>query len=326
MDTPSPSLPHIPGLHRFRREFWAIGIVSQSLQSIIEGGLTAPTRWIEAGPHSFLADPFGLVLPDGSRFIYAERLSYSGAGRANGRGEIAAASLGPPSAAAPPRFTTALRTGHHLSYPSVMRHAGRWLMFAECWEAEGLLAFTAEGPEGPWRLHSRMLPGVPVVDPTLVEHGGLWFLFCTRQDDGPLERLHLFTAPDPLGPWHPHPATPVKVDRGSARPAGPIFRGRDRRLYRPGQDCRESYGGALVIHRIEQLTDEVFHEVPYRRIGPLPGPWDEGLHTISPFGTETLIDGKAHRWSLLEPIDTPLRQRRAAHRRRAARNGRLPDG
>ena len=53
----------------------------------------------------------------------------------------------------------------------------------------------------------------------------------------------------------------------SARPAGPIF-AHEGRLYRPAQDCSRTYGGAVVIHRIEALTPEIFREVAVARLDP----------------------------------------------------------
>ncbi|WP_102226397.1 glucosamine inositolphosphorylceramide transferase family protein [Acidimangrovimonas sediminis] len=326
--------PRLPGIHRFRREFWTIGIVPQSMDSIIAHGLRAEPRWLSPAANTFLADPFGLVLPDGRRCVYAERLCYSGEGAHNGKGDIVMACLDADEAAqdggegdgkgawgggTPAPLHAALNAGrfrpsvtlpHHLSYPSLLECDGRWLLFAECSESNGLVCFTADSPDGPWGDRRRLMPGTPVIDPTVIAHEGLWYLFCTHRGDQPQSRLQLYTADHPLGPWRAHPASPVKTDRGSARPAGPVFRGADGHLYRPGQDCRHTYGGAVMIHRIDRLTPEEFAETPVRHLAPVPGPWGHGLHTICAFGDETLIDGKGYRWSITEPLDNPRRQRR----------------
>jgi hypothetical protein len=84
----------------------------------------------------------------------------------------------------------------------------------------------------------------------------------------------------------------VKHDLGSARPAGTPF-WHQGALYRPAQDCRRTYGGAVVIHRVVRLTPEEFAEAPVARLDPNPAwPWHDGVHTLSAAGDFTLLDAK----------------------------------
>ncbi len=46
------------------------------------------------------------------------------------------------------------------------------------------------------------------------------------------------------------------------RPAGALFTVAGQ-IYRPAQDCSRTYGGAIVINKIERLTPEKFVELPY---------------------------------------------------------------
>lgn len=310
-------MPRIPALHRFRREIWAVGVVSQTMDDIIQNGLTGVVRWSELRRGSFVADPYGMLLPDGERLILAERYDYAATGDLKARGEIVAARLGAKTAPEALQFTPVTSYPYHLSYPSLICEDDRWYLFVESWEANGLSCFTAERPTGPWRFHRLLLPGIPVIDPTLIRSDGIWYLFCTRHDDGPLSRLMLFSAQSPFGPWAPHPENPIRTDLGAARPAGPIFRAPDGRLYRPAQDCRATYGGALVIHRIDELTPQHFRETAVRALAPVPGRWNRGIHTICALGDETLIDGKTYEWSLTEPLDASVRERREARRAQA---------
>jgi hypothetical protein len=106
--------------------------------------------------------------------------------------------------------------------------------------------------------------------------------------------LFIFHAAALRGPWLPHAANPVKCDLRSARPAGPLFlMGED--LCRPAQDCSVTYGGAVVVNRIERLTPTEFVERPFARLTPATrGPFPDGLHTLSAAGNLTLVDGKRH--------------------------------
>lgn len=316
---PSPS-PNRPSLVRpslasrlprlLRREEWTLGLVGQSAEDIVRHGLSVPVRWMAPPRGGFIADPWGTVLPDGRLTILAEVLDYR-----SFKGRLAAATVAPEDFAQA-EFSTVVDGPAHLSYPQPLFWDGRWLLYCESWEAQGILVFAAASLEGPWRLETRLLPGVPVVDPTPVAHEGRWYLFFTRQDDGPNSRLRLMHGPSPLGPWQPHASAVVVEGAGGARPAGPLFRLSDGTLVRPGQDCTRTYGGALVLHRVDVLTPSVYRETVLRHLAPPPGPWPDGLHTLCPLdGGRCLIDGKRWVFAPLEPVRAALR-RPAARRRR----------
>lgn len=283
----------------FEREIWTLGLVRQAAADIVENGMTAPIEWLPVPPsRTFLADPWARTRPDGSLTMLAEHMDYR-----SGKGTIVGVDLAPGEPFFNARFLPIAEAAAHLSYPTVTPWQNRWLMMTESWEADGIPVYSAQAPEGPWSPETRMLDGVPAIDPTLVEWQGHWYLFLTRHDDGPNVRLDLMTGPTPLGPWTPHPQTPVKVDIGSARPAGPLFRDHRGALIRPAQDCRQTYGGAVMLNRIVALTPEAFREEPVRRIAPDPAsPWPDGLHTFCEAGPVTLVDGKRWEWSLLEPL------------------------
>ena len=76
---------------------------------------------------------------------------------------------------------------------------------------------------------------VPVVDPTVVEWDGRWWLFGGRRDRDANTELWLWSAASLFGPWTGHPQNPVKIDVTSSRPAGTPFVRRRRALPpRPG--------------------------------------------------------------------------------------------
>src|SRR5690606_15553483 len=135
-----------------------------------------------------------------------------------------------------------------------------------------------------WTLEATLIDDFSAVDPTLIRHGKHWWLFCSNQDDEPYGKLYGFFADALSGPWTGHPLNPLKCDPSCSRPAGTpfIFRGA---LYRPAQDCSRSYGGAVVINRVEVLSTTAFSEVPVARIAPDPAsPYPHGVHTLSSLG------------------------------------------
>lgn len=276
-------MPNLRGHICYER--WTLGLVAQSAADIARHGITAPVRWLALPqPRSLLADPFVMAEDDGSLTVVAESMDYH-----RPRGEIVAGRLQPD---AEPWLTLRPLLHHdaHMSYPFPFRDQGRDHLLCETWEAQSASCYVRDG--GAWRFVRAVLPGRPVIDATLHQHDGRWWLFCTFRDDGPNTRLHLFHAATPAGPWTPHPANPVVDDISGARPGGPLFMA-DGRLVRPAQDCSRTYGGALVLKHVVRLDAEGYDEVPLRRLAPI-APYGDGLHHLCPAGDFTLIDGK--RW------------------------------
>jgi hypothetical protein len=277
-------------------ELWNVGVVPQSAADIVARGIVAPVHWLpEPGPLQMLADPACAPEPDGGLSLYAEHLDFR-----RPRGAIWKASIPAGGSPMDATFAPLLDGPHHLSYPMPFQdqHGNRWLC-AESWQSREVPVWRQTAgalvPAEPW------LPGLAAVDPTVVRHEGNWYLFCTFQDEGPDERLYAFWAAELDGRWAPLPGNPVRTGLAGSRPAGPIFQvGSD--LVRPAQDCSVAYGGGLILNRIVQLTPQGFAEEELRRIDPIPGRFANGIHTFSPAGAYTIIDGRRRQVDLLKPL------------------------
>jgi hypothetical protein len=94
--------------------------------------------------------------------------------------------------------------------------------------------------------------------------------------------------------WLPHPNNPVRSGQRNTRPGGTPFLAGDH-LYRPSQNCTITYGGSIIINRVDELTRHSFEENPVQEVLPFAAsPYRDGLHTLSAFGDWTLIDAKKH--------------------------------
>jgi hypothetical protein len=267
----------------FCRERWNIAVVYQSAQDIVRNGLIGRIRCLPTDPWAMMADPSCFTRQDGTMVLMAEHMDLQ-----VGKGEIWSTVIpvggDPANAVFRPWLTGAV----HLSYPFPFADNGDFCLTAESWEA-GNLYLWRQGRED-WLL-SRLIMNRPAVDATLWRSTDRWWLFCGFKDDQPDERLHLFYAERPEGPWSPHACNPVKVDSKSSRPAGPLFKV-DGMIIRPAQDCSQTYGGAVVLNEVSRLDLETFSERPIRRLEPFDSRLPHGLHTICPAGPVTLIDGK----------------------------------
>jgi len=231
----------------------------------------------------FWADPFP-YRADGTTWVFFEE-SINAAPPAH----IAVMEFGPEGPIGPPRI--ALSTGSHLSYPFVFEYGGQHYMMPETAGLGLVQLWRAAQLPSEWVPDRVLIDDRPLVDATMALVNGRWWIWAAATASGGVswDELHLYHSDSPLGPWLAHPRNPVVVDVRSARPAGRLFRFGGE-WYRPAQDCSESYGGAMVIQRIERLDLQGYLERTVTRIDPT---WDRGLvgtHTINSAGHLTVMD------------------------------------
>lgn len=268
----------------FRHEQWRTGVVEAPIAAFLEPGFRPRVRWLPTPKRrGFYADPFGHVSERGLT-IYCELWLAS-----RERGHLVA--MDPTGTRVRPLL--GFPDDVHLSYPYVIEEDGELYCVPEAWESGEITLYRMQSGDRPhWDFAATLVPAFPGVDATLFRHDGRWWMAATNHATHPDADLHLWHAPALRGPWTAHERNPVKQDLASARPAGTPFAA-EGMLYRPAQDCSQTYGGAVVIHRVLRLTPEDFEEQPVAQIAPdRRWRYDEGLHTLSGVGNITLIDAK----------------------------------
>lgn len=234
----------------------------------------------------FYADPFP-VAKNGRLYLFVEEFPHR-----LGHGLISAVEFNDAGPVGTPR--PVLETSSHLSYPFVFEHQNNMWMVPESCATESIDLYRAVEFPDRWVKEATLVAGIAASDATLFEHDGRWWMLATVRDGGGAysDALHVWSAPQILGPWLPHRRNPVFVDIASARSAGRVVR-RGGRLMRPVQDCSSGYGAALGLAEITQLDDEGFTQrvKTYLRPGPLwPG---RRLHTLNRAERLECIDGSA---------------------------------
>lgn len=269
----------------FRHDHWNVGLVDAPISSFLSPAWRAAVRWLPPPtPGTYFADPFGVAQEDRAE-IFFEKYDFR-----SDKGVIACVRDAGNGGFSAPRVAMDLSV--HASYPFLLEHDGSFYCVPETAHAGEVRLYEATEFPYRWRKAATILPDFAGVDPTLIEHDGRFWLFCTDLEHGPFSDLHVWYARDPFGPWTPHPRNPVKSDLRSARPGGTPFR-LDGALYRPAQDCSSGYGGSITINRVVRLTPEEFREEPIVTIRPFrDGPFTHGIHTLSALGSRTLVDGK----------------------------------
>jgi hypothetical protein len=281
-----------------RYDTWNVGIATLRTPLRDPSDLTAlrQVRWLpERPPLFYFADPFPYE-HDGRTWLLVETY-----GHPKGiRGRIARIDPHDGRDSREPPDIAIARGNTHVSYPYVFRDEEErfWCVPEMQAERDGCVLHRLQA-DGTFQPVHHILRGRHVVDPTVFRHENRWWLFCTNALAAGSLALDAYCANDLEGRWTPHPLNPLKMDLSSARPAGRPFT-IDGRLYRPAMDCSETYGGAVQIMEIVDLTDTTFRERPVARIEPdRASPYPHGLHHLVVDGRTVYIDAKRQRYDKL---------------------------
>jgi hypothetical protein len=266
---------------------WNVGVIAQPISNFLKPNNNSKIVWLPTpGKGKYLADPFGLIR-DNRIFILCEEFDYS-----TRKGRIVCFEEGEDHACV--ASGVAIELPIHVSYPYLLEWNGETYCVPETSQAREVSLYRAQDFPHRWEKATTLIYNFPGVDNSIFAFEGRWWLTCTNLEDGPWEKLFIWHADDLAGPWRPHGANPVKISRRSSRPAGTPFL-HEGTLYRPAQDCSNSYGRNVVINRIRRLTTEEFEEEEVVCVKPFQAPYLEGMHTLSSTDGLTLIDGKRFR-------------------------------
>jgi hypothetical protein len=265
-------------------EKWAIGLVRAPIHAFLDASFVPLVQWVgDCGPLDFLADCFGIVDGD-SRVILAERFTYRGSSKVRshgrrrvrkGRGHITSITIDADGQTI--GETRAIDTGFHMSYPCTIQDRGSWYVVAEELSRNSVNLYR-RGLDGQWQLVKELLPHA-LIDPTVFTYANQWWMFGTTPE-APFSELRIWCADQIEGNWQPHAGNPVRSDPRNTRPGGTpfMFEGH---LYRPTQNCTRTYGGSVVINRVDALTRHSFEEHPVQEVFPPPASlFQDGIHTL----------------------------------------------
>jgi hypothetical protein len=280
-------------------DIWRCGFIRRSLQSVAAtaGVQAQEVTWLPAcDSFQFIADPFGIVR-DGVLTVFVEAFDY----RVR-RGEIHFYQYDADDSLI--GQGVALAEPFHLSYPSLIEDDGELYMLPEGYKSGGLTLYRCVRFPDQWEPVQR-LGDVAAIDATVVKHDGLWWMFYAVQGpaDQAMRELHVAWSPSLKGPWTPHTSNPVRSGFETSRPGGTAFV-HDGALHLPVQDCTTTYGAAVSLLRINDLTASTFSAEVVERFEPgqLLADHADGLHTLSGHGDVTFIDVKGIRHSAAEGL------------------------
>lgn len=258
-------------LHR-----WNVQYRFHNGRRVADNGLMAGEPWLTLPDDGdrFYADPFPFEW-NGRHFIFVEEFRHGGS-----KGVLSVAEVFRDGAPTVPRVI--LEEPYHLSYPQVFTHGGQIWMLPEGGAGGNLVLYRAESFPDRWVRHSVLIPGRELFDSTLLEHDGRLWIFATERDGygSASDMMVVYHAPALEGPWTPHRANPVRIDRAAARPGG-RFTSVGERIVLPVQDGTLEYGGALGLSDLVDLNEtrvRLTEPVPILSPGRSPYP---KIHTLN---------------------------------------------
>ncbi|KAK1279886.1 hypothetical protein QJS04_geneDACA015161 [Acorus gramineus] len=208
-------------------------------------------------PSNFVADPF-LFIQDSALYLFFETKTLT-----SKQGDIGVA-RSIDHGATWEYLGIALDEEWHLSYPYVFKYNDQVYMMPEGSKNGDLRLYRATGFPLQWT-PVKVLLKRPLVDATMIHRDGLYWIFGSDFSRFGTEKnaeLEIWYSDSPLGSWRQHKKNPIyRSDRSlGARNGGRpfIYEGH---LYRPGQDCGETYGRRVRVYKVEKLTKDDYREV-----------------------------------------------------------------
>jgi hypothetical protein len=281
------------------KDQWLLAVRARGAGAAAKGW--TGVRLIIPPPDRFYADPF--IIRKGDRtYIFFEDYRFKSA-----KGLISYIEIGMHGQCTEPEVV--LERDYHLSYPFLFEWQGHTYLLPETSANRTVELYRAVDFPRRWERVQVLMENINALDATLTHHNGTFWLFTIIPAESKLfDELYVFSADSPLGPWRPHPDNPVVSDVRRARPAGRLF-SISGRLFRPAQDCSIRYGHAIVLHRIEALSETAYHEVAVRKIDPQWFAGNLATHTLNCNDDFEVLDAQIR--LLRNPLSLLSRTRRA---------------
>jgi hypothetical protein len=242
----------------------------------------------------FNADPFYL---ESENSLFIEKFNYL-----LGRGELAKYNFDT-------NEIRNVRSGNniHFSYPCVFEYQGNKYMIPEAAQSNCIKIYKKNDDDSLSEVVT-VTEKFAGIDPTIVEHNGMWYIFATDGSIGSNSHLNIYYSKNPLTEWSEHSLNPVKINVRTTRGGGEIFK-EGTSMIRPTQNCYPIYGTSLIFNKVELLTPDSFKEVLVGEIKVSKNSKYKGIHTFSRNKDTFIIDLKTQEFFPFARFITILRAR-----------------
>jgi len=285
---------------------WIIGICQGDIEEIIRAKSFDPDiNWLRVKSNElFHADPFIIQGNDGEFQVLLEEFPYK-----ENYGKIALMTFKKDFKVS--KHKVILDTCSHLSYPFAINENGKTYIFPESAQKERLSCYEYN-LDNETITFIKDIIDLPLRDSTILKFEGKYWIFGTMSDKGYDYKLNVYYSERLLGPYVAHPGNPIKSGLNGTRSAG-NFIFVDGEIYRPTQNCKNSYGESITINKVTELNQYSVKEEPYMTININAKNRNNRrvnfIHTINVLNNVIVVDGKLSTFAPLLQIKNSIRYR-----------------
>ena len=184
---------------------------------------------------------------------------------------------------------TVLREMFHLSFPFVFEFRGSIYMIPESQEDDSIRLYKGNEDLTRFALERVLMKKARTEDVSfnfcdshLLLKDGVFYLFTSVSYQWTYHLELYYTDDILMHDFVKHPQSPVYVGNDFGRCGGSIIH-LDDNYYRVSQNCSESYGGNVSIHRILALNQNIYHEELYKKdiLDVRMEPYRDGGHQLN---------------------------------------------
>lgn len=269
---------------------WNIAIVNNSLEELINGKPLKYRMMEYNNPDAWYADPFILEITNTHYHILAEEFLHS-----LDRARISKLIVNKQTMQLE-KVVPLLTLPTHLSYPAIIRKGKEVYVYPESGES-GFLKMYRYDSDNESLLEVETIIEDSLADATITNLFGADDLFCTYLPDCNGKTLHCLRK-DNTGVYKE--INTFSFKENTARMAGDFFKINDD-IYRPAQECNESYGHGLVIQKATIKEGNINFEEVARYIST-DKKYSCGIHTLNSYKGVVIVDFVGYKYPMTANI------------------------
>lgn len=266
---------------KLTERIYHIGIIEyEDLESELSPSIVAKTHWIKNSPKtSWYADPFIYKVTDSQIFLFVEEYIYT-----LRRGVISLVVVNRQTFEFV-RSKIILKLETHLSFPYITKMNGETLVIPENYQSGKSNAYVYKEEKEELCFYKELIDE-PLTDAIYFMHNGKLHTLSTRIEtcNGDTTRLYI----------NKNLSREIQFTDNSARSAGMLFTIKGK-VYRPQQDCNDSYGKGIVIYEL----DDMLNHKEIMRLYPISRRYFDGLHTFNVSLRYIAVDGRTYKYYLI---------------------------
>jgi|ERR1017187_414345 hypothetical protein len=189
---------------------------------------------------------------------------------------------------------TILDTKSHLSYPFFFVENNKTYVFPEA-AMSGKLSCYQFCEENESLIFIKDILNIPLRDSTILKYKSKYWIFGALRDNSINYQLGIYYSDNLFGPFTPHPNNGAYKGLDGIRSAGNFIEV-DEVLYRPTQNCKNTYGESITINKVTTLDENSYAEEPYFTIRinrkRRTNRGVNSIHTINSVGNYIVVDGE----------------------------------